>query len=250
VAIVTKTKHTTKGINKMKKFILAVVAGLIACSNYNAQAGVVTIDGSETWNGYMNVFSLTGSGAKDAYLFGSGWGLGDLKSTVTGNTVKLEPNVNTYLNALSGNAADRAYWTDGVGGGNKWMEANTFVEKAPGVLSGSLTFTGNVDSYSLASNYILTAFIKGLNPGNGYADEIGQFAVINSGSSSFSVSADLTGKSNLIMQYGFMVSGINANPAQSGLGSAVVSAVPEPSVASLLGFGVLGLVATRLRRRS
>ena len=29
-----------------------------------------------------------------------------------------------------------------------------------------------------------------------------------------------------------------------------VAAIPEPSVASLLGFGVLGLVATRLRRRS
>jgi hypothetical protein len=29
-----------------------------------------------------------------------------------------------------------------------------------------------------------------------------------------------------------------------------VAAIPEPSVASLLGFGVLGLVATRLRRRN
>jgi hypothetical protein len=29
-----------------------------------------------------------------------------------------------------------------------------------------------------------------------------------------------------------------------------VAAIPEPSVASLLGFGVLGLVATRMRRRS
>jgi hypothetical protein len=29
-----------------------------------------------------------------------------------------------------------------------------------------------------------------------------------------------------------------------------VAAIPEPSVASLLGFGVLGLVATRFRRRS
>jgi len=30
----------------------------------------------------------------------------------------------------------------------------------------------------------------------------------------------------------------------------ITAAIPEPSVASLLGFGVLGLVATRLRRRS
>jgi hypothetical protein len=235
----------------MKKSILALAAGLIAvCSNYTAQAATVTIDGTKTWVGYMNVFDLTSGGGQGGYQFGSGWGLGDLKSTVTSNTtLKLEPNFNTYVNAISGNAGDRAYWTNGAGGGNKFMEANTFVELGTGQ-SGSFTFTGNVDSFSLASGYNVVAFIKGLNSGNGYADEIGQTAVINSASTSFSVSADLTGKSNLILQYGFMVSGINANPAQSGLGSAVVSAVPEPSTVSLLGFGVAGLIATRLRRRS
>ena len=235
----------------MKKIIVALVAGLIAvCSNYTAQAATVTIDGTKAWVGYMNVFDLTSGGGKGGYQFGSGWGLGDLKSTVTSNTtLKLEPNFNTYVNALSGNAADRAYWTNGAGGGNKFMEANTFVELGTGQ-SGIFTFTGNIDSFSLGSGYNVVAFIKGLNSGNGYADEIGQTAAINSASTSFSVSADLTGKSNLILQYGFMVSGINANPAQSGLGSAVVSAVPEPSIASLLGFGALGLIATRFRRRS
>jgi len=235
----------------MKKIIVALVAGLIAvCSNYTAQAATVTIDGTKAWVGYMNVFDLTSGGGKGGYQFGSGWGLGDLKSTVTSNTtLKLEPNFNTYLNAVAGgNAGDLAYWTDGVGGGNKFMEANTFVELGTGQ-SGIFTFEGKVDSFSLGSGYNVVAFIKGLNSGNGYADELGQTAVINSASTSFSVSADLTGKSNLILQYGFMVSGINANPAQSGLGSAVVS-VPEPSTVSLLGFGVAGLIATRLRRRS
>jgi hypothetical protein len=226
----------------MKKIIVALVAGLIAvCSNYTAQAATVTIDGTKAWVGYMNIFDLTSGGGKGAYLWGSGWGLGDLKSTLTGNSWKLEPNFNCY------NATD-SYWANGSIG-NKFMEANTFVELGAGQ-SGSFTFNGRVDSFSLASGYNVVAFIKGLNPGNGYADDIGQTAVINSGSTSFSVSADFTGKSALILQYGFMVSGINANPAQSGLGSAVVSAVPEPSVASLLGFGVAGLIATRLRRRS
>jgi len=244
----------------MKKIVLTLVAGFIAvCSNYNTQAGVVTIDGSETWRGYMNVFDLTG-GAKGAYQFGGPWGLGDVKSTVTGNTITLEPNYNCF------NATD-AFWSNyrpagvdpvtedpypAVTGtiGNKWMEGNTFVEKAAGVLSGNLTFSGNVDSYSLASGYSLIAFIKGLNPNNGYSADIFRQAAIGSGTTSFSLSADLTGASGLIMQYGFTVSGRNANPAETGLGSAVVSAIPEPSVASLLGFGVLGLVATRLRRRS
>ena len=234
----------------MKKIIVALVAGLIAvCSNYTAQAATVTIDGTKNWVGYMNYFTLTAGGGKGGWVNGSGWGLGDLQTTRTGNTLKLEPNFNTYRNALAGNDADRAFWTDGAGGGNKFMEANTLVELGTGQ-SGSFTFTGNVDSFSLASGYNVVAFIKGLNPGTGYADEIGQTAVINSASSSFSVTADFTGKSNLILQYGFMVTGINANPAQSGLGSAVVSAVPEPSTVSLLGFGVAGLIATRLRRRS
>ena len=228
----------------MKKIIVALVAGLIAvCSNYTAQAATVTIDGTKTWVGYMNVFDLTSGGGKGGYQFGSGWGLGDLKSTRTGNTLKLEPNFNCYVN----NPGD-TYWRNGTIG-NKFMEASTLVELGTGQ-SGSFTFNGNVDSFSLASGYNVVAFIRGLNSGNGYADELGQTAVINSASSSFSVSADLTGKSSLILQYGFMVSGINANPAQSGLGSAVVSAVPEPSTVSLLGFGVAGLIATRLRRRS
>ena len=244
----------------MKKIVLALVAGLIGvCSNYNTQAGVVTIDGSETWRGYMNVFNLT-DGAKGGFVFGSPWALGDVKSTVTGNTVTLEPNYQAF------NATD-AFWSNYIPAGvdpvtedpypavtgtigNKWLEGNTFVEKAAGVLSGNLTFSGNVDSYSLASGYSLIAFIKGLNPNNGYSADIFRQAAIGSGTTSFSLSADLTGASGLIMQYGFTVSGRNANPAETGLGSAVVSAIPEPSVASLLGFGVLGLVATRLRRRS
>ena len=237
-----KQTKEKKEIKKMKKIIVALVAGLIAvCSNYTAQAAVLTIDGTKNWVGYMNYFTLTADGAKGGYVNGSPWGLGDLKSTVTGNTLKLEPNYNTY------NATD-SFWANGLIG-NKFMEANTFVELGTGQ-TGSFTFNGNVDSFSLASGYNVVAFIKGLNPGTGYADEIGQTAVINSGSTSFSVSADLTGKSNLIVQYGFMVTGINANPNQSGLGSAVVSAVPEPSTVSLLGFGVAGLIATRLRRRS
>ena len=253
----------------MKKNIVALLAGLIAvCSNYTALAGVVTIDGSQTWNGYMNVFDLTGSGGKGGYQFGSGWGLGAVKSTVTGNTITLEPNYNCF------NAND-GYWSNyraaipagkdpvteeptpavpAVTGtiGNKWMEGSSFVEKGAGVLSGNLTFTGNVDFYSLASGYSVYAFIKGLNPNKGYAADIFQQAAIGSGATSFSVSADLTGASGLIMQYGFTVSGRNANPAETGLGSVVLSAaaIPEPSSVSLLMLGAAGLMGLQLRRKS
>jgi hypothetical protein len=58
---------------------------------------------------------------------------------------------------------------------------------------------------------------------------------------------DLTAKSN--GSGGFSSTGIGVDNLVFQTASAPV-AIPEPSVASLLGFGVLGLVATRLRRRS
>jgi len=55
-----------------------------------------------------------------------------------------------------------------------------------------------------------------------------------------------------IIQFGMFNKVNNWSPGSAYIDNVVIStaAVPEPSVASLLGFGVLGLVATRLRRRS
>ena len=55
-----------------------------------------------------------------------------------------------------------------------------------------------------------------------------------------------------IIQFGMFNKISNWSPGSAYIDNVVIStaAVPEPSVASLLGFGVLGLVATRFRRRS
>ena len=64
-----------------------------------------------------------------------------------------------------------------------------------------------------------------------------------------SFGVDLTAKSN--GTGGFSSTGIGVDNIVFQTASApITAAVPEPSVASLLGFGVLGLVATRFRRRS
>ena len=52
------------------------------------------------------------------------------------------------------------------------------------------------------------------------------------------------------LQFGVTTYSTNYQPSGILIDNVVVASVPEPSVASLLGFGVLGLVATRFRRRS
>lgn len=193
----------------------------LCLSIYSTKAQTtVTVDASAAWNGYMNVFDLGFN-----YQFGSAWGLGDVKTTVDpgANTVVLQPNFNTYANAVaSGAPGDLAYWTNGAGGGNKMMEANSYLEST--TLGGAaLTFTGIVNSNTLASTYTNTAFIKVLDPAMGYATVLYQTSTLPS-TGSFSVSAAIPSTPGLIVQYGFTVLGINANPAnEAALGSISIS---------------------------
>lgn len=204
---------------------------------------------AEGWVGYMNVFD-NNAGSAGGYIFGSGWGLPDLKTTVSvsntgtylGDQLILEPNFNTY-------SASDGFWANGLVG-NKFMEANTFVETAS-ISTNSASFSGSVDSYTLASGYSAAAFIKVLNPANGYSLDVFQTWNLASGST-FNLSADLSAHQGKILQLGFMVSGLNANPAGPALGSATVtvaSAIPEPSSYAMVFGLVAGCSALGRRRR-
>lgn len=228
-------------IKKSALLALATTLGLFATSAR-----------SEGWVGYMNVFD-NNAGAQGGYVFGSGWGLGDLKTTVAvsntgtyqGDQLVLEPNFNTY------NAAD-GFWANGAAG-NKFMEANTFVETAS-ISTTSAAFSGTIDSYTLASGYTAVAFIKVLNPSNGYSQDVFQTSNLVSGST-FNLTADLTAHQGKILQLGFMVSGLNANPAGGSLGSATVTVaaapIPEPSTyTAFVGLAAAGLAVGLRRKRS
>lgn len=249
----------------MSKSLLVMLAAAFTVAAFtpntasaNGSGVTLEVDPSENWVGYMNVFNNAGgaTGSQGGYLFGNGWALSDLRSTFAPSTLTLAPNFNTYVNSLNGTDADRAYWTDSTDGGvtagplgNKWMEANTFVEDSA-LIGSNVTFQGNLDSFNLLSpNYTAVAFIKALDPNAGYATVINQFSVL-SAAGPFSVSADLTSATGLIIQYGFTVTGLNANPADAGVfGSAVVQTVPEPSTYALLALGAAGLGAHLVRRR-
>lgn len=193
----------------------------------------VTSDVTHTYNGWMHVFNLSG-GAKDTPAFNSAWGVSALKTTITSagtggftnGAITLQPNFNGYAD----NPGD-AFWRDNSGagpGGNKWMEAITYVEYAAGTYpGGDLTFKADVDTNSLDLDYTVVAFIKTLDPSSGYATVIEESVSITG--PSFTVTA--TGiNTEHVVQYGFTIEGINANPADEvALGSVIIT----PDVAVL-----------------
>ncbi|MGB1136936.1 MAG: hypothetical protein ACPGZQ_06765, partial [Flavobacteriaceae bacterium] len=193
----------------MKTKLFTMIAALSLSMGVAAQNSV-SVDASAAWEGYANWFDP----ASGAYVSGSVWGVADLKTTIdlAAGTITLQPNFNTYAD----NPSD-PYWVDQTTGlGAKLFEGNTLLNDNS--LAGvELTFSGNIDETTLDSEYDAIAFIKaGVDYGN-----------------LRSVTAPLTGSNfeitmapestDVIIQYGFAIIGLNANPDnEAALGSVVV----------------------------
>lgn len=214
-------------MKKNLQTLLLSMCLLFCYSQLQAQT-TVTVDGSGVWNGYMNVFDQAMN-----YQFGSSWGLPDVKSTVNAaaNTVTLQPNFNTYANAAT--AADTAYWHNGPIG-NKIMEANTYLESTS-ISNQNLTFDGTIQSNTLSSAYTATAFIKVLDPAMGYATIVNQTTPLPA-SGAFSVTAAIPATPGLLVQYGFTILGLNANPVDEVALGSIVAGPATPLPLSLLYF--------------
>jgi hypothetical protein len=129
------------------------------------------------------------------------------------------------------------------------MVARTYVETASISLT-NYTLEGIVNSNDLNTTlYSAQAFIDVLDPNAGYATVLSQSTPLPS-TGSFSVNADLTAYQGKLLQVGFMMSGLNANPAnEASFGGVTVSVVPEPSTYALLMLGAAGLAYRSVRRR-
>ena len=184
-------------------------------------SNATVVDASANWLGYMNVSELPENGG--GFQFGGPWGLSDLQTILVSgaNALRLYPNFNTY----SANLAD-SYWVNQTtGAGNKNMEAITFLEPGVSANGNDLSFMGTVASYTLDAQYSAKYFIKALDPNNGYADVFNGSKIFDIPTSGvFTVSATAAELPvGLIVQYGFMVIGPNANPADAAtLGSVVI----------------------------
>jgi hypothetical protein len=214
----------------MKQLYFLLTAFLFVFSNINAQT-VSTVNSEGAWTAYMNWFE-NDNGSKGASVGGGNWDLAKLKTTLTSvddatypnGAVTLQPNFNAYADNVNGDANAQAYWTDGSGGGNKWMEAISKIEYDAGKLNDtSLSFVGTVSANTLDNAYSAVAFIKTLDPAAGYATVIFETVALGAAGSSFAVSASGIDAAHIV-QYGFIVEGINANPAnEAALGNVVVT---------------------------
>lgn len=195
----------------MKRFysLITIFAGLFIYSQ-----NIINANASYNWIGYMNVFDTSNN-----YVFGQSWGVSELKTEIntSANTITLKPNYNTY------NAAD-SFWSDGAGNGNKILEATTYYEPGATYNGQNLTFTGNVSTNNLSNLYTAVVFIKALDPSNGYATVYNNSIAIPA-SGTFSINAPASSlTTGLLVQVGFTIRGINANPTtESANGSIVIS---------------------------
>lgn len=152
-------------------------------------------------------------------------------STDASNSFQLLPNHNLYA-GMADNAA-RAYWSNSTDGGvtagndgNKWLEANSFVEYAANTYPGGvLTFSVNITSFTLDPRYTVKMFIKTLDPSQNHATTLNQTTTID-GVGVKTVQA--TPDASLIVQYGFVLEGLNANPA-TDWGSVVLTQQTQSS---------------------
>jgi len=205
--------------------LLFLTSVFSAAFETTAQAQVTGASTPLGWSAYVSTFDIGEAGVIGGYLWGKTWGVADLKTTITGSynqNVVLKPNFNCYQN----NPGD-AYWRNNGGqgpGGAKYLDANTLYERplARVDITKPLTFSGSISSYTLNNAYPVTAFIKVWN-GVNWANPVTSTAqVLSRTANNFSITLPVltslpTDTSKWIVQAGFSVVGINANPADEAI---------------------------------
>ena len=157
------------------------------------------------WGAYMTWYGEGGNG--------DNWGINDLKSTVAVNLVRLQPNFSIWRNEYNND-----YWFDENGNCKFYpLEASTFVTNNS-LQGADLEFTGAVTNYTLDAAYTAEAFIKVFDAS---WNMIVAKLYLLEGEGNFTVTATQEElASGVNIQYGFVVTGPAANPAnESALGN-------------------------------
>lgn len=173
----------------------------------NPTDATVSIDTTSPIIAFANWFELDGT----TYVGGNTWGIADLKTVLntTDNTIDLHPNFSAYANEVA-TTPDATYWHNGAVGA-KVFEGNTYIDDAT-LLGQTITFEGHCISNTLADGYDGIAFIKVLDSNYQLVNYThvplvgGQDFTITVGPDDYANGAHF--------QYGYSVTGVNANPEQ------------------------------------
>jgi hypothetical protein len=197
----------------MKTKLFSMIAALTLSLGVAAQNSV-SVDAGGNWLGYANIFDP----ATGDYVFGEPWGIQDIKTVVDAGagTLTLQPNFNTY----AANPTD-PFWVDQTTGlGAKIFEGNSYIEDNS-LAGAELTFSGNINSNTLDGAYDAVAFIKVFNANYSV---LKQATVPLTGATFEVVFTDVNPAEDAVVQYGFQIIGLNANPEEeAALGNVVVS---------------------------
>ena len=113
------------------------------------------------------------------------------------------------------------------------------------------TFTSSFDSYATSSSY-MNMFVKYFDAGWGYLG--GEYKTISTNPTDVWVTNTqnftVTNNANLAtIQIGFESTSVNYGGGSVYVDNVTMSTIPEPSSAALMGLGVAGLLAFRMRRK-
>lgn len=137
----------------------ALLGAVVACTLVAGAAQAVTfnVDNVNLQYGFMNVFELPSNGG--GYIFGSGWGIGDLNASWGGSSWTFTPNTIGDPNP---------FWYTPSGGpgaaGNKDMDANLYAQFDGTYAGQTLTFIGSVSENSLVAPYACYVYIRDFAP--------------------------------------------------------------------------------------
>jgi len=243
-------------MNKTVKAILGVACiALLTLGSVSGQT-TVTVDPNAPagWIGYMNVWSLPGSGSYPpnlgGYIFGEPWGTAALCANFAGPVLTLSPN---SVNDSS------SFWyisTSSPSIANVLCDASMYVQN-DSLAGQTVTFTGDVlsDTLTLANNpgnvnplgdgWTSVVFIKDFNASYSLVGE----ADIPIAPGDFSISLATNPGDHI--QYGFETIGPcvwATDPTLPGYGN--IEIIPEPSSIGLVLTGLIGLVPFVWKRRS
>lgn len=232
----------------MRKAYLVACAGLLASTAAFGQSTVYVDESGPQWLGFMNVSELPSNGG--AYVFGSSWGVPDLrvefddansKMTFLPNSIN-DPNEFWYQNT-SGMAPDPVNPGGPGQAGNKYMEANLYQEATDVYNGQTLTFEGEILSNSFTQAHEAFIFVRDFAPD--YSSSVDVFVPVTAGPFSLSLATDAGAGRHV--QWGFQVKGENVWITDiAPFGNMMVATVPAP--ASLAAVGFAGAFASRRRR--